>query len=568
MNGRRIAAIVAGASIWLCAAAAGATPPLDLPFPCGKSYKVSQGHNGGSHTGKSGWAWDFAIPAGHVVTAPADGKVAHTKDDSTRYGCSRSYAGHANYVVLEFGDGTEALFLHLKKGSVRVRPGQRVSRGDPLGEVGRSGYICGVHLHFAIQRSCRSWYCQSIHASFKHAGDPSYPQTVTSKNCGGGGGGRTFCKMPGNASAKVFEEQAECFRRVTQYWWDNGGGHGGHWYHTWATDKPKPETVGWWDFKVEQTGYYDVAVHIPGGAQSRKAKYWIHDGKREHGPYQINQESHSGWKTLKRLNIHAGEAAYVKLPDNTGEKYSRSGRRKVAYDAVRLTRKKKRDWWRDADGDGYGDPGEHKSAFSKPGGYVDNKKDCNDGCKTCHPGADEVCDGEDNDCNGRSDENGMTPYYRDRDGDGWGSEAGSEKGCSPPNGFAMRGGDCDDTRTDVHPTADEITDGADNDCDGEVDEDGGSEGGGDTGVGMGDAGTEGSSGPQLGDPPGEGEQGESEYEPATSGDAGSDAGPTSNVIARSSCSAAGGGAPAGYWALLLIFGALRIFRKCGRGSEG
>jgi hypothetical protein len=44
-----------------------------------------------------------------------------------------------NYVVLDIGTGRFVHFVHLQQGSVRVRPGQRVARGDLLGRVGNSG---------------------------------------------------------------------------------------------------------------------------------------------------------------------------------------------------------------------------------------------------------------------------------------------------------------------------------------------------------------------------------------------------------------------------------------------
>ncbi|HEY0035364.1 MAG TPA: M23 family metallopeptidase, partial [Longimicrobium sp.] len=55
-----------------------------------------------------------------------------------------------NWVSLDLGGGRYAFYAHFIPGSIGVRPGQRVRRGDVLGKVGNSGNSVGPHLHFHI----------------------------------------------------------------------------------------------------------------------------------------------------------------------------------------------------------------------------------------------------------------------------------------------------------------------------------------------------------------------------------------------------------------------------------
>ena len=117
------------------------------------------------------------------------------------------------------------------------------------------------------------------------------------------------------------------------------------------------------------------------------------------------------------------------------------------------------DWYLDDDGDGYGDPNTTVSDCDQPSDYVSDATDCDDTDDTVYPGATELCDGQDNDCDGNQDadevDNDTDGYVECAlDADGW-------------DGTAVTGyEDCDDTDLTVYPTATELCDGLDNDCDG------------------------------------------------------------------------------------------------------
>lgn len=140
-----------------------------------------------------------------------------------------------------------------------------------------------------------------------------------------------------------------------------------------------------------------------------------------------------------------------------------------------------------------------------PEGFVTNNRDCLDGdsnsiAARVHPGAEEVCDNYDNNCNGVVDEGSEglgQMWHLDIDGDGYGGNevAGygmdrvhfSCEGAKPLSAvsrshianphsslrtmrYVNQGGDCADRLSTIHPGAQEICDGIDNNCDGGVDE--------------------------------------------------------------------------------------------------
>ena len=55
-----------------------------------------------------------------------------------------------NFVLQDLGGGRTAVYAHLRTGSVRVRPGDRLDRGQVLGQVGNSGNSFQPHLHFQV----------------------------------------------------------------------------------------------------------------------------------------------------------------------------------------------------------------------------------------------------------------------------------------------------------------------------------------------------------------------------------------------------------------------------------
>jgi murein DD-endopeptidase MepM/ murein hydrolase activator NlpD len=74
-------------------------------------------------------------------------------------------------VVLDHGNGEFSLYAHLKPGSVRVRKGEHVARGQQLGEVGSSGNSTEPHLHFQVCDGPEPLHCAGIPIRFQEGHD-------------------------------------------------------------------------------------------------------------------------------------------------------------------------------------------------------------------------------------------------------------------------------------------------------------------------------------------------------------------------------------------------------------
>ncbi len=126
-------------------------------------------------------------------------------------------------------------------------------------------------------------------------------------------------------------------------------------------------------------------------------------------------------------------------------------------------------FYQDLDGDGFGSNIVIMDCVP-PDGFVLLSGDCNDLNPAVSPNGIEVCDGADNNCDGQIDEGLLNEYFQDLDADGFGSNI-SVISCNQPPGFSTQPGDCDDTNPLIHPDADELCDGIDNNCNNSIDED-------------------------------------------------------------------------------------------------
>ncbi len=125
-------------------------------------------------------------------------------------------------------------------------------------------------------------------------------------------------------------------------------------------------------------------------------------------------------------------------------------------------------FYRDVDGDGYGDPDTVVSLDSceAPAGYVAVGNDCDDTDAAKNPGAAELCNRIDDNCSLPDTFAGLADPAEDVDGDGH-----APAGTALCTGGPLPADDCDDTDASIYVGAQEQCNEVDHDCDGTVDED-------------------------------------------------------------------------------------------------
>ena len=172
-----------------------------LPWASGAENKqtvlqgvyVSDGHGGCSQGcathGNQGmhFAWDFDMIEGTAVLAARAGTVALVQGSWSPDHCGALpgaaevpmgmvsdplIGNQANFVLVDHGDVTSALYLHLSSVDpsieAKARSGGPVAQGEILGRSGKTGLTgCEPHLHFQVQPTVRAdWFTDSLPVHF------------------------------------------------------------------------------------------------------------------------------------------------------------------------------------------------------------------------------------------------------------------------------------------------------------------------------------------------------------------------------------------------------------------
>lgn len=109
--------------------------PFDIPVK--SNFRFTSGF--GPRWGRLHAGTDFAGPIGTPIYATADGVVTHAGWSS----------GYGRLIKIQHEFGIETRYAHLN--SMKVRVGQRVSRGERIGDMGNSGRSTGPHLHYEVR---------------------------------------------------------------------------------------------------------------------------------------------------------------------------------------------------------------------------------------------------------------------------------------------------------------------------------------------------------------------------------------------------------------------------------
>ena len=109
------------------------------PFalPVRDSFRFTSGF--GPRWGRMHNGTDFAAAHGTPILSTADGVVTHTGRQS----------GYGILVKIQHEFGIETRYAHLSR--ARVKVGQRVSRGERIGDMGNTGRSTGTHLHYEVR---------------------------------------------------------------------------------------------------------------------------------------------------------------------------------------------------------------------------------------------------------------------------------------------------------------------------------------------------------------------------------------------------------------------------------
>ncbi|RME00052.1 MAG: hypothetical protein D6812_10395, partial [Deltaproteobacteria bacterium] len=364
---------------------------------------------------------------GAHIWASASGTVVYTHASVSCNACdtgcgdysssctgSTSNYGWGNVVIIQHSDGTYTKYTHMQQNSIQVSNGAGTCPGLYIGRQGHTGctagYMngCGDHLHFQRQSS-GSLNGTSVSISFSETSNPlSCGATYDSA-----ASERTSCGgQPGcsttitHSGSNIIDDTDACFEKFGNPAYWYAETCGGYGNHFWWTDA------------------------ISGNTPENYVKWNLKIG--EAGEYKVRVFVPQCRATTRqaKYEIHAAGNTYTKTIDQS-----------IYYDEwVTLGT-----YYFNTSSGQYIRLNDNTGETNYPDIAFDAVKLVYDGCTT-------------------------RTYYRDADNDGYGNPNDTTQSCTQPSGYVTNGDDCDDANASVHPGAQEVCDGIDNNCANGVDE--------------------------------------------------------------------------------------------------
>jgi len=266
-----------GRSCWVVNHVDMAAGPDARDYACGP--QTYDGHDG-TDIAVTGAAMRAGVP----VLASAPGTVRNMRDGEPDGGPVAKGRDCGNGVLVEHGDGWQTQYCHLRQGSVRVRRGERVERGTPLGLVGQSGRAEFPHLHWTLRRE----------------GKALDPFTGRAAGAGCGAGGAPLWDAPRYLPAAIFAAGLTGERPQPREAYDND---------VKAPQASSPALLIWAAFYGVRAGdTIELTVRGPDGgelvrarrtAERTLARFFVFSGKRRPGE-QWAAGTYRGRITLER----------------------------------------------------------------------------------------------------------------------------------------------------------------------------------------------------------------------------------------------------------------------------
>lgn len=79
-----------------------------------------------------------------------NGPIAAVSAGTVTFAGGNSCCSYGLYVTIDHGNGLSTLYAHMSK--LNVTTGQKVTKGQVIGNGGRTGYATGNHLHFEVRK--------------------------------------------------------------------------------------------------------------------------------------------------------------------------------------------------------------------------------------------------------------------------------------------------------------------------------------------------------------------------------------------------------------------------------